>query len=73
MRAKSRNIQEGISSNMCSNLQKATDVINTLTFKVTSTGDPAKLRMDNRALMDEIEKLKLNEILRKREMDEMRL
>jgi len=72
MRAKSRNIQGGISGKMRSNLQKATDVINTLIYKVASTGDPAKLKLDNKALKDEIEKLKLEEILRRKEMDEMR-
>jgi len=71
MRAKSRNIQGGISGKIRSNLQKATDVINTLIFKVASTGDSAKLKIDNKALKDEIEKLKLEEILRKKEMDEM--
>jgi len=73
MRSKSRNIQGGISGKMRNNLQKATDVINTLIYKVASTGDPAKLKIDNRALMEEIEKLKLQEILRKKEMDEMRI
>lgn len=58
MRAKSKNIQGGISGKMRCNLEKAVDVINTLIYRVASTGNPVKLRMDNRVLMDEIEKLK---------------
>lgn len=72
MRAKSRNLHGGISGKIRKNLQNTTDIINTLIYKVTATGDPAKLKIENRALMDQIEKLKLEEIIRKREMDEMK-
>lgn len=59
MRAKSRNLHGGISGKIRKNLQNTTDIINTLIYKVTATGDPAKLKIENRVLMDQIEKLKL--------------
>jgi len=47
-------------------------VIKTLILKAETTGDVHKLRIDNRSLKDEIERLKVEEIHRKREMDEMK-
>lgn len=72
MRAKSKNLQGSISGKMRSNLTKAIEAINTLVLKAESKGDPAKLRIDNRALREEIEKMKLEEVLRQREMEELR-
>lgn len=72
MRAKSKNLQGGISGKMRKDLTRAIDVIKTLILKAETTGDVHKLRIDNRSLKDEIERFKMEEIHRKREMDEMK-
>lgn len=48
MRAKSRNLQGGISGKMRKDLERAKEVINTLIFKAEAAGDPAYLRIKNK-------------------------
>ncbi|XP_070169691.1 uncharacterized protein PF3D7_1120000-like [Polyergus mexicanus] len=72
MRARSKNLQGGISGRMRRDLERAKEVINTLIFKSEASGDPAYLKIKNRELTAEIEKLKLKDILRERELEEMR-
>lgn len=73
MRAKSKNLQGGISGKMRKNLAKVMDVINTLILKVEEKDDPAKLRLNNITLKREIGKLEVEETLRKRETEDMRI
>ncbi|XP_070162483.1 putative autophagy-related protein 11 [Polyergus mexicanus] len=72
MRARSKNLQGGISGRMRRDLERAKEVINTLIFKSEASGDPAYLKIKNIELTAEIEKLKLKDILRERELEEMR-
>ncbi|KMQ90344.1 hypothetical protein RF55_9461 [Lasius niger] len=53
-------------------MEKAMDVINTLIYKAEAAGDPALLKIKNRELSAQVKKLKLNEVLMKREVEEMR-
>lgn len=72
MRARSKNLQGGISGKMRRDLERAKEVINTLIFKSEAFGEPAYLKIKNRELSAEIEKLKLKDILREKESEEMR-
>ncbi|XP_070162539.1 uncharacterized protein [Polyergus mexicanus] len=72
MRSKSRNLQGGISGKMRKDIEKTKDVINTLIYKSEAAGDPSYLRLRNKELADQIDKLKLNEVLRNRETEELR-
>lgn len=72
MRSRSKNLQGGISGKMRRDLERAREVINTLIYKAEALGDPAFLRIKNKELLAQIEKSKLDEILRNREMEEMR-
>ncbi|KMQ94770.1 hypothetical protein RF55_5057 [Lasius niger] len=71
-RKNSPNINGAISGVMKRKLRRAADVINTLVFKAESKSDPTFLRIRNRELEAEVEKLRLEEVLRKRETEEMR-
>ncbi|XP_070162482.1 uncharacterized protein [Polyergus mexicanus] len=72
MRSKSKNLQGGISGRMRKEIERAKEVINTLIFKAEATGDPTFLKMKNKELLAEMDRMKLEEVLRKREMDEMK-
>lgn len=72
MRAKSKNLQSGISGRMRRELDRAKDVIKTLIYKAETTGDPTFLRIKHRELTDKVEKFELAEVLRNREIEEMR-
>lgn len=72
MRSRSRNLQGGISGKMRKDIEKTKDVINTLIYKSEAAGDPSYLRLRNKELADQIDKLKLNEIFRNRETEELR-
>lgn len=50
----------------------ATETINTLVYKAEASGDPTNLMIENRSLKEQIEKLKLEDLLRRREMEELR-
>ncbi|KMQ91492.1 reverse transcriptase [Lasius niger] len=71
-RKNSPNINGAISGIMKRKIRRAADVINTLVFKAESKGDPTHLRIRNRELEAEVEKLRLEDVLRRREMEEMR-
>ncbi|KMQ89974.1 grip domain-containing protein rud3 [Lasius niger] len=71
-RKNSPNINGAISGIMKRKIRRAADVINTLVFKAESKGDPTHLRIRNRELEAEVERLRLEEVLRKREMEDMR-
>ncbi|KMQ94773.1 hypothetical protein RF55_5060 [Lasius niger] len=71
-RKNSPNINGAISGIMKRKIRRAADVINTLVYKAETKGDPAFLRIRNRELEAEVEKLRLEEVLRTREMDDMK-
>ncbi|KMQ89741.1 gag-pol polyprotein [Lasius niger] len=71
-RKNSPNINGAVSGIIKRKIQRAAEVINTLTYKAEAKGDPTHMRIRNRELEAEVERLKLEEILRKRETDEMR-
>lgn len=54
------------------NIKRATDVINTLIYKAEAAGNPALLKIKNRELKEQMERMKSNEVLRIREMEELR-
>ncbi|XP_070170992.1 uncharacterized protein PF3D7_1120000-like [Polyergus mexicanus] len=72
MRSRSKNLQGGINGKMRRDLERAREIINTLIYKAESTGDSTFLKMKNKELSAEIVMMKLNEVLRKREMDEIK-
>lgn len=71
-RKNSPNINGAVSGIMKRKIQRAADVINTLVYKAESKGDPTWLRIRNKELESEIEKLKIEEVLRNREVEDMR-
>ncbi|KMQ87673.1 hypothetical protein RF55_12982 [Lasius niger] len=71
-RKNSSNINGAISGIMKRKIRRAADVINTLVYKAETKGNPAFLRIRNRELEAEVEKLRLEEVLRNREMEDMR-
>lgn len=71
-RKNSPNINGAISGIIKKNIQRAADVINTLTYKAEAKGDSTYLRIRNRELESQVEKMQLEEALRNREMEEMR-
>ncbi|KMQ87839.1 myosin heavy chain-like protein [Lasius niger] len=71
-RKNSPNINGAVSGIMKRKIRRAADVINTLIYKAESKGDPTYLRIRNRELESQVEKMKLEEILRNREMEDMR-
>ncbi|KMQ92971.1 gag-pol polyprotein [Lasius niger] len=71
-RKNSPNINGAVSGIMKRKIQRAADVINTLVYKVESKGDPTWLRIRNRELESEVEKMKIEEVLRNREVEDMR-
>lgn len=72
MRAKSRNLQGGISGKMKKGIERAKEVIKTLIHKSEATGDPLFLKLKNKDLSAQIEKYKLEEIHNKREIEDLR-
>lgn len=56
----------------CGDIEKVKEVINTLIYKTEATGDPSYLRLRNRDLAAQIEKLKLNEVHRNKEVEDLR-
>ncbi|XP_070162504.1 uncharacterized protein [Polyergus mexicanus] len=72
MRSRSKNLQGGISGKMRGDLKRAREVINTLIYKAESTGDPNFLKIKNKELSVEMDRMKLDEVFRKREMDEIK-
>lgn len=72
MRAKCKNIPGGISGKMKKELERAKEMINTLIEKSEATGDPTFLKLKNKELNTQIEKYKKKEILRNKEMKELR-
>lgn len=70
-RKNSPNINGQVSGSMKRKLIKAKKVINTLIYKAEASGDPALLRLRNRELTEEVQRLKLNEVV-KRELDDMK-
>lgn len=74
MRSKSKNLNGGISGKMRRDIERAKNVINTLILKVAEvTGDPSILSPKSKELEAQIEKHKLVEVLRKRELEETKL
>ncbi|KMQ88952.1 reverse transcriptase [Lasius niger] len=71
-RKNSPNINGQISGRMKTKLKRAKKIINTLVYKAEASGDPALLRLKNRELTDEVQSLKLNEVVIKRELEDMR-
>lgn len=54
------------------NISKTSSIIFTLIYKAEATGDPSLLRIRNRELEAEIDKLRLEDIPKNRELEEMR-
>ncbi|CAL1671612.1 unnamed protein product [Lasius platythorax] len=71
-RKNSPNINGQVSGRMKKKLKRAKKIINTLVYKAEASGDPALLRLKNRELTDEFQSLKLNEVVIKRELEDMR-
>ncbi|KMQ92347.1 gag-pol polyprotein [Lasius niger] len=71
-RKNSPNINGQVSGRIKKKLIRAKKVINTLIYKAEASGDPALLRLRNRELTEEVQKLKLNEVVIKRELDDMK-
>ncbi|KMQ90568.1 gag-pol polyprotein [Lasius niger] len=71
-RKNSLNINGQVSGRMRSNLKKAMHVINTLVYKAEASGDPVLLKIKNKDNGAQVEKMKLNEVTMKRELDDMR-
>ncbi|CAL1671626.1 unnamed protein product [Lasius platythorax] len=61
-----------VSGRMKKKLKRAKKIINTLVYKAEASGNPALLRLKNRELTDEVQSLKLNEVVIKRELEDMR-
>ncbi|KMQ92832.1 hypothetical protein RF55_7125 [Lasius niger] len=53
-------------------IRKAIEVVNTLIFKAEALGDPDTPRQKNKSLMIQLEKYKIEEIKRNREIEEMK-
>ncbi|KMQ85466.1 hypothetical protein RF55_15972 [Lasius niger] len=71
-RKNSPNINGQVSGRMKRKLIRAKKVINTLVYKAEASGDPALLRLKNRELTEKVQRLKLNKVVVKRELDDMR-
>ncbi|CAL1682480.1 unnamed protein product [Lasius platythorax] len=71
-RKNSPNINGQVSDRMKKKLKRAKKIINTLMYKAEASGDPALLRLKNRELTDKVQRLKLNEVVIKRELEDMR-
>ncbi|CAL1685152.1 unnamed protein product [Lasius platythorax] len=71
-RRKSRNLNGVVSNRIRVRLKRATEVINTLMYKAEAKGDPAQLRSINRELEIQVNKLKRDDELMRKEMDGMR-
>ncbi|CAL1672758.1 unnamed protein product [Lasius platythorax] len=71
-RKNSPNINGQVSGRMKKKLKRAKKIINTLVYKAEASGNPALLRLKNRELTDEVQSLKLNEVVIKRELEDMR-
>lgn len=54
-------------------IKKAVDVINSLMYKAEATGDPSSLKAQNRKLSHEIMELKRLDVVRQREVDDMKV
>lgn len=48
------------------------DAVNTLIFKAEASGDPDAIREKNKRLIVDLERYKIEEIRRKRELDELK-
>ncbi|CAL1672233.1 unnamed protein product [Lasius platythorax] len=71
-RKNSPNINGQVSGRMKKKLIRVRKVINTLIYKAEASGYPTLLRLRNRELTEEVQKLKLNEVVVKRELDDMK-
>lgn len=71
-RVNNPNINGTAGGRMKKRLRTAMDAINTLVYKAEASGNPAFLRVKNRELLKQIEKLKTEDVLIKREVEEMR-
>lgn len=72
MRAKSRNIQGGVSGKMRKELERAKEVMNTLIYKSEAIGDPTFHNLRNKEITEQLEKYKREETLRNREIEDLR-
>ncbi|KMQ83246.1 kinesin heavy chain [Lasius niger] len=72
-RANSPNINGVVSGRIKDKIEKAVNVINTLIYKAEATGDPSSLRAKNRQLTAQIEELRVADVIRKRELENMKV
>lgn len=71
IREKSK-INGRVSGQIKRKILRSIEIINTLIYKAEAKRDPSSLRSKNRELASQIEKLKLEDILMKREVEDMR-
>ncbi|KMQ88054.1 gag-pol polyprotein [Lasius niger] len=72
LRGKCKSLNNEEKGIMKRKIKKAIEVVNTLIFKAEATGDPDTLRQKNKSLMIQLEKYKIEEIKRNREIEEMK-
>ncbi|KMQ84932.1 gag-pol polyprotein, partial [Lasius niger] len=72
LRGKHGHLNGSISGKIKQRITRAISIMNTLIYKAEAAGDPALLRIKNRELISEITKLKTQDVLMKRELEEMR-
>lgn len=71
MRAKSKNLQGGVSGKMRRDLDRAKEMINTLIYKSEAAGDPSFLKMKNRELTGQVRRYELEEVRKDRKVEEL--
>lgn len=71
-RGKNKNLNGAVSGRIRRNIDRAVATINTLTHKAGALGDLDHLRMRNKELSSQVEKLKACDVLRNRKMEEIR-
>lgn len=72
-RFNSRSLNGEVSGKMKKKLVEATEVVNTLILKAEASGDPDTTNARNRQLMVEVEKRKLEEVRRNKEVGELKV
>lgn len=72
LRAKHGHLNGNISGKIKQRIVRAMSIMNTLIYKAEAAGDPALLNIKNRELSSEIRNLKIQDVLIKRELEEMR-
>ncbi|KMQ90172.1 gag-pol polyprotein [Lasius niger] len=72
-RRRSKNLNGVVSNRMRVRLERVTEVINTLMYKAEVRGDPAQLINKNQQLEIQVDKLKRDDAIMRKEMNEMRL